>query len=91
MLFLSPPPAIVSFQAGMEDGFALWLACQLLFPAHIIYALLAGCAAALRIYCKMRYKQGVRADDYWILVALLSYYAAAVAVLRGGFSSRAEL
>jgi hypothetical protein len=56
---------------------------QQLLAAQVLSASLAGFVVALRIFCKIRYKQGVRADDYWILVGLLCYYTATGIVLRG--------
>ncbi|KAF2690333.1 hypothetical protein K458DRAFT_399671 [Lentithecium fluviatile CBS 122367] len=37
---------------------------------------LTGAVVGLRIFCKVRHKQGVRADDYWIIVGLCWFWAA---------------
>jgi hypothetical protein len=61
-----------------------------LFNAHDICASIAGLAVAMRIFCKVRFEQGVRADDYWIVAALLFYYAAAEVMSQGVSFSPAE-
>ena len=51
-----------------------------LYAASIV---LTGLAVALRFYCKIRHKQGVHADDYWILGGLLWYWASTAVGLWG--------
>jgi hypothetical protein len=63
---------------------------QQVFAACVVGSSLAALAVGLRIFCKIRYKHSVRADDYWILAALLGYVGNAVAMLEGVFSLRAE-
>ena len=45
--------------------------------------MIAGIAVATRICVKMKTKQGIRADDMFILLTLLFYYGAIATVLQG--------
>jgi formate/nitrite transporter FocA (FNT family) len=51
--------------------------------AHIATAILAGVAVAIRLYVKIKTKQGVKSDDIFILLTLVFYYAAIATVLHG--------
>jgi hypothetical protein len=53
-----------------------------LFMAHLISGIIAGIAVATRICVKMKTKQGIRADDVFILLTLLFYYGAIATVLQ---------
>ena len=54
----------------------------LLAIAHLACCAVAGAAVALRIFCKVRYKQGIRVDDWSIIGALLVYYVAVLGVVH---------
>ena len=53
------------------------------FMAHLIIGMIAGIAVATRICVKMKTKQGMRADDMFILLTLLFYYGTIATVLQG--------
>jgi uncharacterized membrane protein len=46
----------------------------------IACVVISAIAVVIRIYCKIRHKQGVRSDDYWIIVGL-AFYAASVSIV----------
>ena len=54
-----------------------------LFMAHLVSGVIAGVAVATRICVKMKTKQGIRADDMFILLTLLFYYGTIATVLQG--------
>jgi RNA 3'-terminal phosphate cyclase len=53
------------------------------FNVAVACAILSGVAVAIRVFSKIRHKQGVRSDDWWILIALSWYWASAAVVLWG--------
>jgi hypothetical protein len=53
------------------------------FNAGLACVVLSGAAVVIRIFCKIRHKQGIRSDDWWIFVAL-AWYWATVAVIWWG-------
>ena len=63
--------------------FGLSKSSDLLADAHLACCAVAGVAVVVRIFCKIRHKQGVRIDDWCIIAALLCYYVAVVVVLYG--------
>ncbi|KAF2011503.1 hypothetical protein BU24DRAFT_466203 [Aaosphaeria arxii CBS 175.79] len=46
------------------------------FDANVAWAVLVGVAVATRLYCKVKSKQDIKSDDYWVIAALLFYYVA---------------
>jgi hypothetical protein len=56
------------------------------FNAGVACASISSVAVAIRIFCKIRHKQGVHADDYWIIVALGFYLATVGVVIWGPYS-----
>jgi len=50
---------------------------------HLACCAVAGAAVVLRIFCKIRQKQGFRVDDWCIIAALLCYYVAVAVVVYG--------
>jgi hypothetical protein len=48
-----------------------------------VCAVLSFVAVAIRFYCKIRHKQGVKSDDWWIVVAVIWYWAAIGAITWG--------
>lgn len=53
------------------------------FNAGVACTTLSAAAVAVRIFCKIRHKQGVKSDDYWILIALVFYWVSVACVLWG--------
>jgi hypothetical protein len=53
------------------------------FNAGIACAALSGAAVVMRVFCKVRHKQGIRSDDWWIIVALAWYWASVSVVIWG--------
>jgi RNA 3'-terminal phosphate cyclase len=53
------------------------------FNTAVACAVLSGVAVGIRIFSKIRHKQGVRSDDWWILIALVWYWASVAVVLWG--------
>lgn len=53
------------------------------FDASVICGVLGGTAVAIRLFCKVRHKQGIKADDYWIVIALAFYWAADAVAIWG--------
>lgn len=53
------------------------------FNAGVACAVLSGAAVVIRIFCKVRHKQGIRSDDWWIIVALAWYWASVSVVIWG--------
>jgi hypothetical protein len=50
---------------------------------NIICTVLSIVAVLVRVYCKTRNKQGVKSDDWWIIVAL-GWYLASVSIVSWG-------
>ncbi|KAF2446604.1 hypothetical protein P171DRAFT_472077 [Karstenula rhodostoma CBS 690.94] len=50
------------------------------FNLSIACAVISTLSIGIRIYCKIRHKQGVHSDDYWIIVGL-TFYCACVATI----------
>jgi hypothetical protein len=53
------------------------------FISAVTCMTLAVISVALRIYCKIRHKQGVRVDDYCMLGGLAFFLTAAILPLWG--------
>lgn len=53
------------------------------FDVSIACPLLSGLALALRIYCKLYFKNGVHIDDYWMTLSVLFAWAAGVVEIWG--------
>lgn len=53
------------------------------FDANVAWAILAITAVAIRIWCKIKNKNGVKSDDYWILAALACYLTAVTFAIWG--------
>jgi hypothetical protein len=51
----------------------------------IICGVFAGLAVAVRIYCKIRYKYGVKGDDYWMMSALTFYWTGGAVSIWGEY------
>ncbi|KAF2736980.1 hypothetical protein EJ04DRAFT_550958 [Polyplosphaeria fusca] len=47
------------------------------FDGNVAGAVIAIVAVAIRLFCKVKSKQGVKSDDYWILAALAFHLTAA--------------
>jgi hypothetical protein len=50
---------------------------------NIICTVLSIVAVLVRVYCKTRNKQGIKSDDWWIIVAL-AWYLASVSIVSWG-------
>jgi hypothetical protein len=57
----------------------------------IACAIISGLSVIVRIYCKLRHKQGVRSDDYWIILGLLFYWVADAVVAWGMFQRQPQV
>lgn len=63
--------------------YGLNAAGQSQFNGGVACSVLSAVAVLIRIFCKIRYKQGVHSDDYWIIVGLAFYWTSVAFVLWG--------
>lgn len=61
------------------------------FNVKVICIVFAGVGVLLRGVSKWIHKQKTHVDDYWILVSLLSYWAAVGFCIWGGYYSTPQL
>lgn len=53
------------------------------FHEEILCIVLALAAMVMRFFCKIKYKQGIHADDYWIIAGILFFYAMMAILIWG--------